>query len=84
MRQPRVRLRTIMTAVAFLALALAVTVQSVRLQQALIREQHLRAEAELQRAQAEVQYRRTRDLVDQMLSRVAEQPRQPSSAAPDP
>jgi endonuclease YncB( thermonuclease family) len=42
-----------MTAVAFLALALAVTVQSVRLQQALVREQRLRAEAEFHRAQVE-------------------------------
>ena len=75
MRQPRVRLRTIMTAVAFLALALAVTVQSVRLQQALVREQRLRAEAALQRAQADL---------DQLLAGVAEQQRQASSAAPEP
>jgi hypothetical protein len=40
-------------AVAFLALALAVIVQSARLHQALIREQRLRAEAEFQRAEAE-------------------------------
>lgn len=43
MRVPRVRLRTMMAAVAFLALALAVIVQSVRLRQALEREQQLRA-----------------------------------------
>jgi hypothetical protein len=71
-----------MTAVAFLALALAVTVQSVRLQQALVRlqqalvrEQRLRAEAALQRAQADL---------DQLLAGVAEQQRQASSAAPEP
>jgi hypothetical protein len=64
-----------MTAVAFLALALALTVQSVRLQQALVREQRLRVEAALQRAQADM---------DQMLAGVAKQQRQASSAAPDP
>ena len=53
MRQPRVRLRTMMAAVAFLAMALAVIVQSVRLNQALIREQQLRNEAELQRERAQ-------------------------------
>jgi hypothetical protein len=42
-----------MVAVAFLALALAVIVQSVRLNQALIREQQLRNEAELQRERAQ-------------------------------
>jgi hypothetical protein len=73
-----------MTAVAFLALALAVTVQSVRLQQALVREQRLRNEVELQREQAEVQFRRAQALVDQMLAGVAEQQRQPSPAAPEP
>ena len=53
MRVPRVQLRTVMVAVAFLALALAVIVQSVRLNQALIREQQLRNEAELQRERAQ-------------------------------
>jgi hypothetical protein len=73
-----------MTAVAFLALAFAVIVQSVRLQQALVREQRLRAEAELQRAQAEVRFRRARALVDRMLAGAAQQPRQPPSATPEP
>ena len=46
-------------AVAFLAMALAIIVQSVRLHQALIREQQLRAEAEFQRAQVQrVEYAR--------------------------
>ena len=40
-----------MGAVAFIALALAVVVQSVRLRQALIREQQLRNEASFERAQ---------------------------------
>ena len=48
MRRPHVRLRTVMTVIVFVALALAVTVQSVRLQQALAREQRLRVEAEFQ------------------------------------
>jgi hypothetical protein len=50
MRQVRVHLRTMMVAVVFIALALAVIVQSVRLQQALIREQRFRNEADYQRA----------------------------------
>ena len=50
MQQFRVHLRTMMVAVVFFALALAVIVQSVRLQQALIREQRYRNEAEHQRA----------------------------------
>jgi hypothetical protein len=73
-----------MAAIAFLALALAVTVQSIRLQQALVREQRLRAEAEFQRAQAEVQIRRARALADQLLAGAAEQMRQPSYATPEP
>ena len=59
MRQPRVRLRSMMAAVAFLAMALAIIVQSVRLHQALVREQQLRAETEFQRARVEkVEYAR--------------------------
>jgi hypothetical protein len=73
-----------MTTIAFLALVLAVAVQSVRLQQALVREQRLRAEAELQRALAEVQASRARALVDRMLAGVAERQRSPSSAPPQP
>jgi hypothetical protein len=42
-----------MAAVVFLAMALAIVVQSLRLHQSLIREQRLRAEAEFRRAQAE-------------------------------
>jgi hypothetical protein len=64
-----------MTAIAFLALALAFAVQSIRLQQALAREQRLQAEA---------QYLRARNLVDQMLAEVAEQPSLPSAVAPEP
>jgi hypothetical protein len=41
-----------MAAVAFLALGLAVVVQSVRLNQALVREQRLRVEAEYERYRA--------------------------------
>jgi hypothetical protein len=73
-----------MTAVAFLALALAVTVQSARLQQAFVREERLRAEAEFQRAQAEVRFRQTRAFLDQSLSEATEQRRQLPPAAPKP
>lgn len=71
-----------MTAVAFLAMTLAVTVQSVRLQQALVREQHLRAE--LQRAEAEARFRQARAFLDQSLAEAAEQRRPLSPAAPKP
>ena len=74
MRQPRVRLRTVMTAIAFLALLLAVTVQSLR-QQALIREERLRTDAALQRQRA---------LMDQMLTGIAKQQTQPSSTTARP
>jgi hypothetical protein len=68
-----------MAAVAFLALALAVTVQSVRLQQALVREQRLRAEAEFHRAQVErVEYAR------RLAEAQAEWQRQGSLAGPKP
>jgi hypothetical protein len=50
MRLFRVHLRTMMVAVVFFALALALIAQSVRLQQALIREQRFRNEADYQRA----------------------------------
>src|SRR5262249_3267776 len=52
MRPPRVRLRTIMLAIAFLALAMTVAVQSLWLQRALVREQQLRNVAEFERARA--------------------------------
>ncbi len=75
-----------MTAVAFLALGLAVVVQSLRLHKALIREQQLRAEAAFQfqvaqaehrRAQAEVaRYRQTLAIVGkEMHTGIAEQHR---------
>jgi hypothetical protein len=73
-----------MMSVAFLALVLAVIIQSVRLQQALVREQLLRAEAESQRAQAEARFRRARALADQMLAGAAEQQRQSWSATTGP
>ena len=82
MRQPRVRLRTMMAAVAFLALALAVIVQSARLHQALIREQRLRAEAELQRAEA--QRREYLLRIAQAEREWAEEQRQAPPAAPKP
>jgi hypothetical protein len=68
-----------MTVVAFLALALAVVVQSVRLRQALVREQQLRAEAVLHRERAQrAEYAR-------MLAHAqAEWQRQVSPAAPEP
>jgi hypothetical protein len=79
MRRPRVRLRTMMAAVAFLAMALALIVQSVRLHQALIREQQLRAEGEFQRARVEMI-----DYVRRMAEAQAQWHRQSSLAAPKP
>ena len=79
MRQPRVHLRTMMAAVAFLAMALAFIVQSVRLHQVLIREQQLRAEAEFQRTQVErVEYAR------RLAEAQVEWQRQGSLAPPEP
>jgi hypothetical protein len=79
MRQPRVRLRTVVLAIAFVALALTVVRQSVRLNQALVREQQLRADAELQRAQAEkAEYAR------RLSAAQAEWQRQGSLGAPNP
>jgi hypothetical protein len=68
-----------MAAVAFLAMALAIIVQSVRLHQALVREQQLRAETEFQRARVEkVEYAR------RLAEAQAEWQRQGSLAAPKP
>jgi hypothetical protein len=68
-----------MAAVAFLALALAVVIQAVRLRQALIREQRLRDEVVLQRERAK------EALYHAMLARAqAERQRQMSPAAPHP
>jgi len=79
MRAPRVQLRTVMAAVAFLALTLAVIVQSVRLNQALIREQRLRNEVELQRERAQ-----RAEYVRMLAEAQAEWQRQVSPAAPKP
>ena len=79
MRAPRVQLRTVMVAVAFLALTLAVIVQSVRLNQALIREQRLRNEVELQRERAQ-----RAEYVRMLAEAQAEWQRQGSLAAPKP
>ncbi|MFO0889637.1 MAG: hypothetical protein U0790_10920 [Isosphaeraceae bacterium] len=49
MRLPRFRLRTLMISIAFLALILTVIMQAILLRQAAVREQQLRAEAEMQR-----------------------------------
>jgi hypothetical protein len=68
-----------MAAIALLALALTVIVQSVRLNQALVRQEQLRAEAEFERAQADkVEYAR------QMDAAQAEWQRLGSPAAPRP
>ena len=79
MRAPRVQLRTVMVAVAFLALTLAVIVQSVRLNQALIREQRLRNEVELQRERAQ-----RAEYVRMLAEAQADRQRQMSPAAPRP
>jgi hypothetical protein len=75
MRLRQIRMRTVMLSIAFLALILAVFVQTIRLQRAVAREQLLRAEAEQQRDMAEQQRdmaeahnQRARAVVDQMLA----------------
>jgi hypothetical protein len=52
MRQPRFRLRTIMIAIAFLALILTIFMQSVFLRRAAVREQMFRAQVEQERVHA--------------------------------
>jgi hypothetical protein len=67
MQRPRIRLRTMLVVVAVLALVMAVAVQSVRLQRALIREQQLRNEVEQQRAAVEF----LRPLADEQMLRAS-------------
>src|SRR3954463_2446066 len=81
MRWPRVRLRTIMMAVAFLALVLTVVIQSVRLQEALVREQQHLAFAEYERARAEVLYRKTQAILGEMNAGITEEQGEPPVAA---
>jgi hypothetical protein len=57
MRGPRIRLRTLMIGIAFLALILTVIMQAVLLQRAAVREELYRAEAEMNRARAEAETR---------------------------
>jgi hypothetical protein len=63
-----------MVAVVFLALAMSLVVQSVRLRQSLVREEQLRAEAELQRARAEVCEQLAIDAIKQFRDAVHESP----------
>jgi NhaP-type Na+/H+ or K+/H+ antiporter len=53
MHVPRIRLRTLMIGIAFLALLLTVIMQTVRLQMTLVIQERLRADAEMSRADAE-------------------------------
>jgi hypothetical protein len=78
-------LRTILVVVAFLALVMAVAVQSVRLQRALIREQQLRAEVEhqrsLRRVIAEEQALRAAAILDKIRALSVKQGLPPGAAA---
>jgi NhaP-type Na+/H+ or K+/H+ antiporter len=69
MRVPRFRLRTVMITIAFLALILTVIMQGVFLQRAAVREQMLRAEAELARAQADLRRARAEAALQQSRAR---------------
>ena len=84
MRWPRVRLRTMMAAVAFLALVLTVVIQSVRLQQALVREQQHLAFAEYERARAEALYRKTQAILGGTNAGIAEEQGKPPVAPTTP
>jgi hypothetical protein len=66
MRRPRLRLITVMVIIAFLALAFTAVVQSIRLNQALVREQLVRATAEDQRARAEAEARRVQAVLEKL------------------
>jgi hypothetical protein len=61
-------MRTVMLSIAFLALILALFVQTIRLQRAAVRAELLRAEAEQQRAEAEAAARATRAFLEQSLA----------------
>ena len=65
MRLPRFRLRTVMISIAFLALILTVIMQGVLLQRTAVREEMLRAEADLRRAQAEAALKRAEAIFQQ-------------------
>jgi hypothetical protein len=53
-----------MIGIAFMALVLSLIMQTVLLQRAAVREQQLRAEADLQRAQAEAEIQRAQAILD--------------------
>ncbi len=72
MRQPRVHLRTMMTAVAFFALTLALVIQSSRLQQSLAREQSYLAGERRAKAWAEARLLQTRADDEQFAAALAE------------
>jgi hypothetical protein len=60
-------MRTVMLGIAFLALILALFVETIRLQRAAVRAELLRAESEQQRAVAEAEARRARAVLDRLL-----------------
>jgi type II secretory pathway component PulL len=66
----RIRLRTIVVAIAFLGLIFAVFVQTVQLQRTKAR---LQAEFALEAARAQARYQQARAAVDQMSTQLAEQ-----------
>ncbi len=91
MQLPRIHLRTLMTAVAFLALTLALIIQSSRLHQALARERRSLADARRAAALAEaqlLQVRATHEEFGAALSKLkserAEQQSQPTAASHNP
>jgi hypothetical protein len=91
MRRFRVRLRTILVAVAFLGMAMAVFVQTARLRQALVREQLMRALAERhrvlaeqERALAEAQALQARATLEQLHARFFQPQPQPADSSAKP
>jgi hypothetical protein len=81
MRRPRIRLRTIMVVVAFIAMAMTILVQYIELRRALIREELLRAKAENDKAVAQSELLRAQALLDQINARSHERPAEPSAAS---
>ncbi len=84
MRGPRVRLRTLMVAVAFAALLLIVVVPNVRLPQALARAQRFHALADTERARAKAQARPSRASLNRLSQQSAESRLDPSAVTPPP
>ena len=79
----RVRLRSLLIVIAFLGLVFAVVVQTIRLQQAAVREARLQVELQQQKHLADASAQKARAVADQMLTQVAQQMAPPDEPRAD-